>query len=222
MSELSYESYKARINAYGGNIQESTSRASKYSQEQQILHSPSLKYVKINDEVTLRPCIVSDVETFDIRKFLFIPETKILKGEYIHYENYVYLVTKHNTDDIYPEAIGELCNSLFTLTLEGQRVEVGRDDFNRPIYDFTDSTTYNIPCVLSTKIYSTVDNSPMPLPDGSIMIKIPYKIGQIPPINYTFDYRGNPYKVTTIEYDNVINEKGFIEMRLQRFTGGES
>lgn len=158
----------------------------------------------------------------DVRKVIgHIEDIEI--GNLIKIDDFYWLITTLPEDNkIYRKAEVELCNETFVLTFEGQRVEVGRDDFDRPIYNFTDSTTYNIPCVLSTKIYSTVDNSPIPLPDGSIMIKIPYKIGQIPPINYTFDYRGNPYKVTTIEYDNVINEKGFIEMRLQRFTGGES
>lgn len=219
---MSYESYRARLNVYGGNIQNSTKKASKQSQKKMILNSPIRKFVKINDSEELYPCLPSDVDTFLIREFLFLPEFVMNRGDFIHYDNYTYLITEHNTSDITPVANAELCNDIFTLTFEGTKIIVGYNDFGQPIYDYTNPITYNVPCVLSTKIYSTVDNSPIPLPDGSIMIKMPYKIGQIPPINYIFTYHNDPYKVATIDYDNVINGIGFIEMRLQRFTGGES
>lgn len=179
--------------------------------------------VLINETIQSRVIVTNkwDAKT-DIRKVIGrIEDIEI--GNLLKINNHYWLVATFPEDNkIYRKAEIELCNDIFTLTFEGTKIIVGYNDFGQPIYDYTDPITYNIPCVLSTKIYSTVDNSPIPLPDGSIMIKMPYKIGQIPPINYVFTYHNDPYKVSTIEYDNVINGIGFIEMRLQRFTGGES
>ncbi|WP_251398436.1 hypothetical protein [Ureibacillus chungkukjangi] len=208
------------MNSYGGNIQEAVSKATKRTQEQQIIKSPNLKYVKLNSEINPLPCIVSNVDGFMKRKFLFVPETSIDNGDLIHYENYTYLTVKNSESIMYPEATTEVCNESFIYKIEGTKTNVGKDDFGRPIYETSEPTIHNIPCVLSDKTTTTDDNSPLLLPEGTIEIKIPYKIGQIPSENYTFEYRDSPYKVKTISYENVINNVGFIVMRLERVIGG--
>jgi len=219
---MAYDSYRARLNVYGGNIQESISKSTKRAQEQQIMNSPNLKYVTLNDETEQLACIVSNTDGFIKRKFLFMPDTEIVNGDLIHYESYTYLTVKNSKSEECPEATTEICNETFIYKIEGTKTIVGYDDFGRPIEETSAPTIHNIPCVLADKTTITDDNSPLLLPEGTIEIKLPYKIGQIPPLNYTFEYRDNPYKVKTISYENVINNVGYIVIRLERVPGGVS
>lgn len=216
-----YDAYRARVGASGASMQDAVKNTTKRQAINYIMSSPTLSYVRLNDDVDLTPVVESDKETFQKRIYLFLPDTVINVGDYIHQSNNaIYLATDQDKDDIYPQLIGELCNEFFELVTEATKVIIGYNDFNRPIYRNVGAQTYLIPCVLTSKIYSTIDNSAIPLPEGSLMIRMSYDPLKIPPINYVFTYRGSPYKVNTISYENVVKEVGFVEMRLERITGG--
>lgn len=220
---MAYESYKARINSYGGNAQKSMSNITKHSQRQMILNSPTRKTVKINDLTTLNYCIVSDVDTYLKRRFLFLPDFTIDNGDYIQYEGFTYLVTERKISPEFPEAIGELCNFTFPIVVAGTKTSSGVDDFGRPISYTTNDKIYNLSCVLKTKdnLTNSIDNSPIPLLEGTMTVKMKYFPNIIPKINYEFTYRNEKYQVVNIFYDGVINEKGFIEVRLNKVTWGD-
>lgn len=204
------DAYKARMNVVG-NIKQSIEKNSKTSARNEMLSSPSLVYVSLNDNINI-PCIVNDMDTFLKRRFLFLPDTEIFIGDYIYYDGYVYLATKQTTDKIYPQLIGELCNSVFKLQLKPQRVIVDRDEFNKPIYDYIYEINEEVPCVLKDSSYETTRNSPIPLLDGAVSIKIPYNSQKIPPINYKFTINNQDYIVRNFSYENIINNKGYIEI----------
>jgi hypothetical protein len=209
-----FQAYRDRVNAMGNSIQESVINNSKQLTTEQMLNSPSLKYVKLNDGIESLPCIVSDEDSFNKREFLFVPDSIINVGDYIHHDTFTYLATDRNRDDIYPELTGELCNETYKIITGQTKQTVGTDDFGRPIYDYIDEVD-NVPCVMTTKIYSTIDNSAIPLPDGSMMIKLPYLVGTLPKVNDEFIHHESHYKVTTISYENVIADVGYVEIRLQ-------
>lgn len=217
-----FDAYKARVNSSGASMQEAIQNTTKRQAFNNIMNSPTLSYVRLNDEADLTPVIISDKETFHKRVFLFVPDSVINVGDYVlQNDGATYLAVDKDIDDFgtYPQLIGELCNEVFVLKTDATKVITGYNDFGKPIYRDIGTRDLNIPCVLTTKIYSTVENSAIPLPDGSMIIRIPYNPLQIPKINYVFNHRGSPYKITTISYENVINEIGYIEMRLQRTTG---
>ena len=218
---MPYESYRARLNSYGANRSEATINLSKQSQTQQILSSSTIKYVKLNDNQDLSPCIVSDIETFHKRRFLFLPDTVINVGDYVEHDSHTYLATDRTTDEVYPQLIGEVCNEIFVLKVKGQRIIKGRDDNNRPIYDYPE-TSYNFPCIFTDKNYNKIENDSLPTPDISLTVKIPYIPDRIPSVNYEFTMQGGTYKVTNVSREHVINGTGFLELRLQRMTGGDS
>lgn len=220
---MSIESYLARLNVNGGSIQDASSRVSKLTARQGIRLSPSRKdvFVNMNIDEPL-PCIPSDISTFEIRRFLFEPDTPVFKGDYIQYEGFTYLITNHTTDDIYPQAIGEVCKYYFPLKVEEIKTIIGKLENGRPKYDIQ-KKEITIPAVLTSKPYSTADNSPVPLPDGSAVLYFPYKTGDIiPELNFKITHKHSQYKITDWTYDNVEKyeelgyEKGFIEIRLQR------
>lgn len=216
-----YDAYKARVGASGASMQDAVKNTTKRQAINYIMSSPTLSYIRLNDDVDLTPVVESDKETFQKRIYLFLPDTVINVGDYIHQSNNaIYLATDQDKDDIYPQLFGELCNEIFEMKVVGTKVIIGYDDFKRPIYRTVGDLDLKIPCVMTTKVPSMIDNSPIPLPEGAMIIKIPYRVGQIPPINYVFKYRGNQnYKVTNVSEENVINGIGYVEIRLQKGTG---
>lgn len=214
-----FDAYKARVSPNGESMQDSTLSSAKRKAANDIMRSPTLSYVKLNDGLSDVPVIISDKETFHKRTFLFIPDTVINVGDYIRQQDgAIYLSINQKKNDIYPQLIGELCNEVFIMKTEPTRVTIGYDDFKRPIYRDIGSKDIPIPCVATDKIYSTIDNSAIPLPDGALMIRIPYDVNLIPKVNYIFNQRGREFKVNTISYDNVIDEIGYLEIRLQSET----
>ena len=183
-----------------------------------MLDSPSLSYVYIDMQETLEiPCIASDVRTFYERRFLFLPDLSVNVGDYITYQNYTYLATDKVDNETYPQLFGELCNTEFPIHTEEEKVIVGTDAVGRPIYQ-TNVKTIVKPCVMSDKIYSQANNSPIPLPDGAVIIKLPYSSEEnhIPKINSIVEVYQNTYQIATVSMEFVVNGVGYIEVQLQR------
>lgn len=220
---MSYESYRARLRANGGSIKGASDLSSRYSLTQQILHSPSRAdvYLNLNNNIK-HVCIPTNVDTYEIRKFLFLPDTKIYKGDYISYDNFIYLVMSDNRSSIDPQATARLCNYDFPLREETIKTGdiVGRLPNGKPIYK--EKTIYHTkPCVMTSKIYSSAENSSIPLPDGAMTIYLPFVVDDpLPELNQKITYRQSQYKVTDLIFQNVFKfdnvEKGYVEIRLQR------
>ena len=213
-----FKSYRDRVQADGIGTKESIQQSTKRQMVNYILDSPSLSNVFINMVETLPiPSIVSDVRTFHERKFLFLPDLKVNVGDYVTYQDMTYLATDAVSNDIYPQLIGELCNVDYPVKTEERKTKVGTDNVGRPIYK-TETIFVNKPCVMTDKIYSQANNSPIPLPDGAVIIKIPYSDNEneIPDVNSNVKIYNMEYKVSVISYENVVNNKGVLEIQLQR------
>jgi len=208
-----YKSYRDRVKASGETLQDAVIGTTKRQMIDLIMNSTSRSDVKLNDGLELLPCIVSDKDSFDIRKFLFLPDTIINVGDYIHYDSFTYLATGRKRDEIYPELTGELCNETYRVLTGQIRTINGYNDFGQPIYNYMDETK-DVPCVMTNKSYSTADNSPIPLQDGSMIVKLPYIEGMYPKINEEFNNRGTQYQVTNVSYEHVLHEIGFVTVRL--------
>lgn len=213
-----FKSYRNRVHADGNTVKESVATSTKRQMVNYILDSPSLSHVFIDmDETLLIPSIVSDVRTFYERRFLFLPELTVNVGDYITTNNFTYLATDKVDSEIYPQLYGELCNTEFPISVEEIKIKVGTDAVGRPIYK-TEKVVIKKPCVMTDKIYSQANNSPIPLPDGAIICKLPYsnETNHIPKINAIVDLYQNQYQVSTVSMEYVINEVGYIEVQLQR------
>lgn len=213
-----FKSYRNRVYADGKTVKESIDTSTKRQMVNYILDSPSLSYVFIDMEETLPiPSIVSDIRTFYERRFLFLPELTVNVGDYITNEKYTYLATNKVDNDIFPQLFGELCNTEYPISTEERKIKVDTDSFGRPIYK-TEKVVIKKPCVMTDKIYSQANNSPIPLPDGAIICKLPYSTEEnhIPEINSIVDLYQNQYQVSTVSMEYVINEIGYIEVQLQR------
>lgn len=215
---MSYKAYRDRVLGQGESYADGLMSSTKRQVTRYILDSPSLRYVHLNMFNTIDvPCIVSNVHTYEKRRFLFLPDMKVHTGDYITYQNMNYLATDMTLVEGYQELFGELCSIDFPITVKETRVKTGTDIFGKPEYR-TDKIYISKPAVMTDKIYSQVDNSPMPLPEGTIIVKLPYSTNkdEIPKINVIVDIYDSQYKITAVNFQKEINDDGYIQVQLQR------
>lgn len=219
---MSLASYRARVLSSGKNLQESVMFDTKMGQIDYILNSPSRRDVIINmDEVNKIPAVVSDMDTFKLRRFLFMPDMQIFMGDYICHDGFVYLATDQTTDEAFPQLIAQECNFDFPLEEKITKIKIKEKPNGEPIYETI--ITYLVkPCVMTSNIYSTFGNSQVVLPEGSMMIYLPYaKHDPLPKINQIINTENAQYKVADLSFQHVhmfngTNRRGYIEVRLQR------
>lgn len=222
---MSYEAFRRRMNSYGGDIQKATSNISKISAVNQIMYSPNRKTVNIDtldskDEY----CIVQDIDHMKIRKFLFLPDTNIQRGNYIHHEGYIYLATEQYTTEEYPQVNAEICTADFAYELDRQDAIIGYDNLGRPIYPPDDSLSITLPCIVKFNDASTAiadANEPINLLDNIITVTIPY--GKINNIKYdsVFPIFGDDYRVIRIDPSQSIDGVGLLKITGQRLEYSE-
>ena len=212
---MSYESYKARIGSYGGNAQESMSNITKHSQRQMILNSPTRKTVRVNDNVDAQYCIVSDIKTYLERSFLFLPDFIINTGDYIHYKDYTYLVTDSKDSDEFPEGITKLCNAIFPLSGTVTKIQTGINEYDEPTYSYTDSEPTLLPCVAEYTIHSDKTIEAINLPEGQILITIPYTEHEQIADGEEFTVYNTKYQIIGVDFtkSNIANKVGIIKIK---------
>lgn len=219
---MSYESFKTRMRVTGVTPRDSSITATKQAQSQYILHSPDCKNVEINlDNTTSLPCIVSDKETYKVRRFLFLPNNKIYLGDYITVDGLNYLVTEHTLDDIYPQVIASHCNFDFPIRTIETKVRDGSYSDGRPKWKI-ETTTITKPSAITSKIYSSSDNYAISSPNGITTAILPYSSTRedLPMLNDKIFIEESQYTVRDIKYENVFPidglKRGYVEIHLEK------
>lgn len=228
-----YDAYRARVQAISYTSQDDLIASTKRQAHASMMDSPNLVVVKnmvleeqedktfILSAREYKPSIVSDVDSFYKRKVLFTPDGGIPLGSYLEHRDKTYLVMKVNDDDIYPGAEMEFCNYEIEIKGAETRVQVGVDSFKRPQWSII-TPEYSIPCVATSKIYSIIDNSQLPLPEGAMNVYVQYNENIVIPVNHKFEVHGDTYKVTTVSKINLLKDRsgglvGYLEIRGQRW-----
>lgn len=211
-----FDKYKAVNMPYGNTLAEHTITASKDSAYRSFISSPTLKQVEINGTTQNSIVSIYQRDYFD-RTFLLEPDTKYADlGNYIKYKNYTYLIMKSNDDDIYPTLYGKLCNEDFKIPIKTVKKKIvdhrGNVSYNNEIeYE-------NVPIVADVKGYSISDNAVLPLTEGRVIIYIQYKQIYVDKIqlNYEFELFNDAYKISDIQLEKIVNEKGYITLSAQK------
>lgn len=219
---MSVESYLARLNVGGGSIQGAADRNTKLTIERLINNSQSRSTVGLHSKDNLHYSIVSDIDTYEKRRFLFHPDTKTYKGDYIFHDNFTYLITEHTIDDKMPQSIALLCNYDFPVKDENYETDiiVGYQANGMPIWK-TNKITNTVSCAITSKIYSQVDNAILAIPDGALIGYLPYRPNEpMPELDQEVLIYDAQYYVSDIIKTNILKfngiEKGYLELRLQR------
>lgn len=220
-----FKEYKDRLKQAGNTNQEAVISSSKRQAINSITKSATKSNILMGqkpDDMKDTVCIGSDVDTYKMRRFLFFPDTLVYKGDYIVENGLYYLITNLTFNEIYPQGFAEHCNETFDFVVGEEKIKTGVDKSGRPIYEIK-KIIETYPCVLSNKVYSEADNSPVPLPDGAMIIKVPYFRDDklIPDINRSISHHGDQFKIVNVNYDNVMKyrdglEHGHLEVQLQR------
>lgn len=219
---MSLASYKARVQNDGGSIQGASSKITRKAQIALINNSPSRSTVGLHSKENLQHALVSDIDTYEKRRFLFHPDIKTYKGDYIYHDEFIYLVTQHTIDNNFPQSIALLCNYDFPVKVEELETQeiIGHRPNGRPIYK-TQPYTHTIPSAVTSKFYSAVENAVFSLPEGVIYAYLPYRPDEpSPELDQQVIVYDQQYFVADIIKTNILNfngiDKGYIEVRLQR------
>ena len=218
---MSLASYRKRVLSNGVTIAQASSMDTKIQQVDYILNSPSRSDVLVNmDESVSYPCIVSDTKTFQLRRFLFMPDTKVYMGDYICHDGFIYLVTDQTTDTIFPQCFAQVCNFDYPIKTVTSKVLIGKKTDGSPNYK-TETTTITKPAVLTENNYTVIDDNPIPLPDSTTRILLPYLPDEIPlEVNKIIKDRESQYKIVDHLYGKIFKfcgvEKGCLEIKLDR------
>lgn len=213
-----FDKYKKILTSQGSNLGEFVINNSKASAHQSFINSPTVKEV-IVDNIKDRAIVsISSKDYFD-RQFLFPPDySKAKVGSYIQFKEYIYLIMRHNDDDVYPNFHGKFCNEDFLVPLKTERVKVTTNNG----YTYKDVvTTEKVPIVVDSKGYSIADNAVLPLPEGRVVMYMQYKPLYLEKIkiNYEFELFKTKYKISDIQLDNVFKDSGYLTLSAQRVVG---
>ena len=218
---MSFASYRERVLSNGITIAQASSMDTKIQQVDYILNSPSRSDVLVNmDETVSYPCIVSDTKTFQLRRFLFMPDTKVYMGDYICHDGFIYLVTDQTTDTIFPQCFAQVCNFDYPIKTVTSKTLIGKKADGSPNYK-TETKTITKPAVLTENNYTVIDDNPIPLPDSTTRILLPYLPDEIPlEVNKIIKDRESQYKIVDHLYGKIFKfcgvEKGCLEIKLDR------
>lgn len=210
---MSYDSYRARITANGGSIVDSTKLTTKRSQMKEILNSPLRADVYLNSDTTTYACIPRIIKNDnEFASFLFMPDTVLDRGYYIHYGKLTYITTMNNSSDSHPIVNAQLCNHSFPVRTEVTKVLIGNDPrTGRPIYEDV-ITPILIPCVVESRYTHANDTRSFQLPEDRLEISLQYTVSNDIDLNFEFDMYDDRYRIVDIDSTQTLNEIGIMKI----------
>lgn len=152
-------------------------------------------------------------------KYVIGKPADIVRGNVLLIDGQSWLITSFPEDsNTYKKAIIQLCNDVMSVVTGTERVMVGRDSFGRPIYENRD-TYANVPVVFTSKGFASIENEALTLPDGKIDILMKYVPSYGVAVNQEYTFKGDKrYKITTLDYDRILNDTGVLMIRADRVT----
>lgn len=204
----SMDRYIKRMNYKGANPNEAKLNTSKRITNSQFHTSPSFTIVKVNDVDT--DSIVNEDAKYDEKQIHFRPDSLVDIGSVVEYKGKNYLLISFVDNEIYPKGELKLCNSTYPLPGEITKTQVGENEFGDPKWEYTESESTLLPCIAETTILSDDTNEAINLPEGNILITIPYTEHAELVEGKHFTMYGTAYKIIGIDYTKSINGVGLL------------
>lgn len=140
----------------------------------------------------------------------------IERGSLLKVGNDTWLITTLPEDNkVYRKAEMKLCNATFPIQSNKTQILVDYDSEGRPIFQDSYETT-SLPCVATDKLYVNNADEQLPLPEGKLLIIVQFKDFEMVKENYEFTMYNSAYKVTSIDYTKVVNNKGYITIHADK------
>lgn len=176
--------------------------------------SPSFYQVDIDGEII--DTIINKTNLHNRKKIHFRKDYEAQIGNIVTFKNMKYLLLETDEDEIDSFGIMEECNHFLEIeTGEVEKVEIGKDDFGRPIYEDV-YVTKDEPCIVRDKYYSSNDNSALPLPDGKLEVLMKYQDVHNIDVNEDIRLYDKKYKVADMGYTDVIDGQGVMKIHAER------
>ena len=208
---MSYlDAYRERVSPNGASMKDAIQNTSKRQAINYIMDSPTLTHIRLNNSPETTPVIASDKETFHKRLYLFLPDTVINVGDYIHQlDGSIYLATNQDKDEIYPQLFGDFCNSQFPSSTVISKVLIGHDPrTGRPLYE-EEEIDVLMPCVSEYQSFMSNDGSFL-TPEGRLKIVVRYEDTINLELNREFFMYGTKFKIASVDLTKVIDGIGVV------------
>jgi hypothetical protein len=214
-----FDHYSKRVTRVGDSIADSLANSTKVSISQSFSDSPFYREIDIhlNGETSKYGVRVVETNNYLIREFLFLPDTKIKRGSIADFNNYKWLITDFNENDLFAKAKGRQCNNYITLTTDtGEAEIIGYDELGRPVYGESTENEIIIPCVCDTVIKNDDTERAINLPQEQMLVTIPYTEHE--DLNYDKELilYGSHFKIIGIDDTESIDKVGLRRLTLER------
>lgn len=206
-----FETYRSRLLSQGNSSAESVINSTKQVINNSFDSSLSARTVLIEGlSITV---IVNQGKNSEEKSILFKPDTVINIGTVVIIDSFNYLVMDFEANEVYPVAKLKLCNSTFPIQSDKTQVLKGYNEFDEPIYEYTESPPENVPCIVEAKIISDSVEEAINLPEGRLNVVIPFREHPDIAEGKQFTMYGSSYQIIGIDYTKSVNKKGILTLQ---------
>jgi len=148
--------------------------------------------------------------------YILTHEKLFKKGSVIEWDSGKWLVmSRPENNSVYDKAEMQICNSSIDLKGETKQVQVGvGSKTGKPIYETIESPPLKIPCIAEKTITKSNTDEAINMPEGTILITIPYVEHEQLDIDKELVIYDTKYKIIDVDDTESINGVG-----LRRITG---
>lgn len=172
--------------------------------------------VIINDTIETKLMIYNKYGADSESKSIIGYPFDIERGNLVKHDGKDWLIISFPEDNkVYRKAEMRICNATFPIISDKTKVLIGYDSYQRPIYDYQE-TTIQTPCIIESRYSFTRSDQQITLPDNRIEILIKYVDSESLKLDAEFDLRDGTYKIKNIDYSKVINDKGVLVISAER------
>ncbi len=209
-----FDNYIAKLKMSKSANTEALIENSKTFLDNNFTTSPSYYIVEVNGEE--EGVIINRTTNYNVKKVYFKSNSKPELGSLIKYKDEFYILLSKDEDELVLFGDMEECNNTIKIQKEEAKEElVGYDQDGRPHYkevvNFEDE-----PCIVRDTYYSTSENAQLPLPNGKLEITIKYQPMLNIDVNKEIIMYEKNYKITDINYVNVIDGVGYVKINAER------
>lgn len=155
--------------------------------------------------------------------YLFTLCNQYKKGSLIEWDNETWLVlSRPEGNEVYDKAEMQVCNTSFELEGEITKILIGTDPrTGKPAYKTVESSPITLNCVAEKTIFRSTTDEAINLPEGQILITIPYIEHKSIAESQKIDLYNDTYQIIDVDDTESINKVGIRKLTARRVVSTE-
>ncbi|MEM4995014.1 hypothetical protein WKH56_20830 [Priestia sp. SB1] len=217
-----FDRYKLRVGQDGDNPQDSIANRSLEIVSNAFNNSPSLFKVLVDN--IENNVVMNKGKTINDKRMLFRHDSNVKLGSIIDFNEKKYIAVNlvMDTNELYPSASLKLCNTSFELEGETTQILIGTDPrTNRPVYKTVESSPITLNCIAEKTIFRSTTDEAINLPEGQILITIPYIEHKSIAESQKIDLYNDTYQIIDVDDTESINKVGIRKLTARRVVSTE-